>query len=257
VNRPGVLKAAYFACLSIDEDPTVRNLTGMVRKITGKGMRTQDVMTWLKPFRETLGKNSSAGRETQVERKEPISETIGKQTGNLRAGVVKVLELEDNGDTSVSPSLVIAPETIVPLPPKPAPMNSVKAQRADTDFEAFELEVAEVVILERTLHPRAATASEKVVRQRLTLLWRKHGDDAFAKGLEVALGSGKGLDYGRGAMERYEPGEGRRSGHEPNASDLLPTLTELIAAGKVEPMDSAAIIASRPDWFNAELAARA
>jgi hypothetical protein len=45
-------------------------------------------------------------------------------------------------------------------------------------------------------------------------------------------------------------------GPAPNASDLLPTLTELIAAGKIEPLDSAAIIAGRPDWFNAELAAR-
>jgi hypothetical protein len=95
VNRDGILKAAYFACIAIGEETSVRNVVGMVRKISGKGVRTQDALRWLDAFkRETVGNRSGNGRETLTTLKTANRETPRKRAGNLRAGVVKVLELQ-------------------------------------------------------------------------------------------------------------------------------------------------------------------
>jgi hypothetical protein len=130
--------------------------------------------------------------------------TSGEQTGNAHAGVVKVLELEETG-TSV-PSSSSPPENLLgdSMPAKKPRSNAIAAQDPKTDFGAFEPDVAAMVALERGLHRRKASSQEEVVRQRLALLWRKHGDDAFARGLEVCLSKGKGLDYGVIVMQNYD-----------------------------------------------------
>lgn len=106
MNRDGILKAAYFACIAIGDEPSVRNVVGMVRKISGKGLRTQDALRWLDSFkRETVGNRGGNARETLITLNSANPETPGKQAGNLRAGVVKELELETtspNGDGPTS-----------------------------------------------------------------------------------------------------------------------------------------------------------
>ena len=64
--------------------------------------------------------------------------------------------------------------------------------------------------------------------------WRaKHGDEAFARGLEVGIDSGNGVAYAGGVMRNYDPerdaarggagfGGGRRDDYDPE--DDLPLL---------------------------------
>lgn len=160
----------------------------------------------------------------------------------------------DAESVDLAPALFAVPD----LPAKPT-LRSVAAQDPNTNFGEFEADVVAMIAVEQAAHPRKKPA-EGVIRQRLALLWRKHGDDAFARGLEVGVSSGNGVNYGRAVMERFDPdAEGRRFERpaEGNASDALPTLTELIAAGKSAAINSAAVLAERPAWFNQQIAATA
>lgn len=144
------------------------------------------------------------------------------------------------------------------LPAKPT-LRSVAEQDPNTDFGEFEADVVAMIAVEKSKHPRTKI-EPAVVRQRLALLWRKHGDDAFARGLEVGVASGNGVNYGRAVMERFDPdAEGQRFDRDQasSPSDALPTLTEQIAAGKIQPINNAAVLAERPAWFTAQLAASA
>ena len=257
MNRPAVLKAAFFACRAINQDdPTVRELVDMFRRIAGKGIRTQEAAAWLRNW-ETTGTRQGSIPETKIRHKVASPETSGKEPGNLRAGAVKDLEFR-NGDTNVSPTLVAMPMTLIgggpPPPPKPR-ANPAKPTRLISAYAGTTLEsfgplaplVREVLAVDgHGIGTKAfARALETLAMWRSTL-----GDAALGYGLTQAAERRKGHRYAGGVARNYDPvvNDGRRI-DEPNASDLLPTMTELIAAGKLEPVSLAAVLAERPSWF--------
>lgn len=81
MNKDGIIKAAYFACIAIGYTPSVRTVNDMVRRIRtngkpGHGFRTEDIAEWFHRW-ETIGKQSGTEPET------PIKHKIGS-SGNTR-----------------------------------------------------------------------------------------------------------------------------------------------------------------------------
>jgi hypothetical protein len=258
VNRPAVLKAAFFACLAIDEEPSVRNVVDMVRRITGKGIRIEDARKWLDSFkRDTVGIQAGNAPDTAAPRKSAISETDGIQAGNLRAGAAKELELQalSFGDSGSASEPAAQAATLIPLP---TPVRVISAY-AGTTIESFG-DHADLV--REILACDGFGIETKAFRTALESLamWRAtYGEAAFVHGLRVTADKRFGHRYVGGVAKRYDPDRDEQRFtpryEEPNASDLLPTLTELYESGVVERPDSAAIIASRPAWVNERIAA--
>lgn len=256
--------------------PSIRQIDAIIKATYGKhGMRWATISAALKLLPGNTAGNTPATLGQQFD-EEPATAEITPPTRVAAAPADHSRVVYDSAqglDTNPYPpspsqpepiAAVAPPDAPVPLfavpdlPAKPAKLT-VAAQDPNTDFGAFEPDVVAMVVVEQARHPRKKPA-EAVIRQRLALLWRKNGDAAFGRGLEVGVSSGYGVNYGRAVMERYDPEtEGRRFERpEPvDASSALPTLTELIAAGKVKPVNNRAVIAERPAWFNQQLAVTA
>lgn len=236
MNRSIVLDLAYQAVAEISgATPTVRTVAAMYRQIVGKGIRGEDVRIWISGHRDTLGIQDGHTPDTSVVLKNEDPGYSPSQIGipscasaDLK-GIIDSAQGEDRSSPPLLPSVVGTPQG------EKVRKGSVASQNPDTDFGEFEPDVAAMVLVEQANHPRKKV-QEAVIRQRLALLWRKHGDDAFARGLEVGVSSGHGVNYGRAVMERYDPNEQRHLRAVPdfeNESDKLPTTLDLIEAGVI------------------------
>jgi hypothetical protein len=154
--------------------------------------------------------------------------------------------------------------------PKPAKKAASKPVRiasayAGTTLESFgdhEPLVREVLAADGF----AVTTKAFEGALRSLAMWRAtYGEAAFARGLAVAADKSFGHRYVGGVAKRFDPDrdqgqqrgfERREEPDEPNSSTLLPTTTDLIAAGKLQPISAADVDAERPDWFKAHLAAQ-
>jgi hypothetical protein len=99
LNRPAVIQAAYYAVLAIGDEPSRRNVVGMVKRITGKGIRFETVHAWMTE-RETLGKQSVTAPETPIVRKIAHLGNATETVGNPSRARHKVLDSEDNKQAS-------------------------------------------------------------------------------------------------------------------------------------------------------------
>jgi hypothetical protein len=122
-----VLKASYFACIAIGEKPSVRNLSAMFKKVTGKGLRLEACRVWLcewDTFGIQTGHISETPGETDVKRKIASPETDAETvTGNLHAGGINgmpLIELE------LEPSAPVKKprRKSLPLPPSPTEIQA-------------------------------------------------------------------------------------------------------------------------------------
>ena len=256
MNQASVLQAAWYACRALGQPTSVRNLIAMFRRITDKGIRTQDALRWLNEFehRETVGKQTGNTKaqlpETSFPHKSTISETVGKQDpsepGNLHAHAVKVLNIERQEVTSVtsrdlSPEKIAEPLALLPPVPKPAkPKNPrIISAYAGTTVESFG---DEAPLVREILACDGFGIGTKAFSRALETLamWRTvYGEAAFLHGLRVTADKRIGHRYVGGVAKRYDPEQDRpperfADRYEPNESDRLPTLAELLAAGKVE-----------------------
>jgi hypothetical protein len=116
------------------------------------------------------------------------------------------------------------------------------------DFGPFEAQVRELLAVEANLGGRRGELGEKTLEgllQRLAMWRADHADAAFANGVRIGIESGKGVAYAGGAIRRYDPERDAvrpRAVPEPNDSDRLPTLLQLIAEGKAE------AVTTLPPW---------
>ena len=140
------------------------------------------------------------------------ADASSRESAHVAKGVV--IDSGDHQDRELSPQPPLLaemglPETVGGVDASPVPVIppklTISAQDPNTDFAPFAQDVAVLIAVDRTRHPRKANWSEKWLRQSLAL-WRiKHGDDAFARGIEIGISSGNGCDYARGVMERFNP----------------------------------------------------
>lgn len=248
MNRPAIIKAAYFMCLALGDDPTVRNVAEQISRARGgKGFRVSLVTEWLSTNRETNGKRSGS-----------ISETNGKQETRSN-DPVREIEGKPNGKPSRAPHKVLESERKIPLE-KPARFLSAYAGTKVDDFGDLNALVQEVLAADgfKTGTKGLAKALESLA------MWRAiYGLDAFRRGLEVAADKRYGHRYVGGVAKNYDPDRDRArdySGreYEPNESDLLPTITELVAEGVLPSWElSPETLAARPASLLARLAALA
>lgn len=137
MNREAVLSAAHHACLAIGERPSVRTVCAMFRKISGRGIRLEDVRLWLLASRDTLGIQPEYAdeslRDTPPVLKSAVSDTPatlpGIHPGNLHAGArqletlastrAKALatKVSKNGTTETI-AAILTPWEPVPFPGK-------------------------------------------------------------------------------------------------------------------------------------------
>ena len=79
-----ILKASYHAVLALGDQPSVRTVGAMFKRITGKGIRLDTVRAWLsRP--DTVRIRSEYERDTPTVLKNGVSDTPGIQLGYLRA----------------------------------------------------------------------------------------------------------------------------------------------------------------------------
>jgi hypothetical protein len=202
--------------------PSGRAITETLRRM---GLKFRDTeirdAAGTQPGRKIRAHGTQSGRNRDASTRE----------GADHKGVSNSVSLVSQNRKTTTPLPLLA-ETIVAKPRK----GTVAAQDPDTDFGVFEPDVVAMIAVEIAGHPRRAP-DPAVIRQRLALLWRKHGDAAFARGLDVGVGSGKGLNYGRAVMERYDPDrdslQARGFDGELNESDRLPTRLELEESGQI------------------------
>jgi len=276
VSAQALVVEMYRAIERAEGRGSVDRARKAARAAGAESFSNSDATRWLAPFVKAAdgsrdGKRTGFGRANKHETDGKRTEN-GRPDGLARGKGIPVEDLETTGPT-VPTSLPIAGD--VPdlfgqaQPPKPAKTVrvNVRANYAGTTFEDFgplEGAIREIVGRDAT---RDGTMTEKALATALESLamWRvQYGDEAFAHGVSVTLGAkGNGSGppghrYVGGVAKRYDPDqEPRRFEDPPNASDLLPTLTELIQAGKAEGISDAVARASRPAWFNAQLEAGA
>lgn len=200
---------------ALGKKPSVRSVAAVIEAAHGKrAMRWQTIAEALKVLPGNTSGNTPAtvGQQFYEERATPRQQS--ESATHERADLSRVVYDSAQGeDTNPLPPTPLPAKTTVAEPPalfavsdvpaKPAKLT-VAAQDPDTDFGPFEADVVAMIAVEKSRHPRTKI-EPAVVRQRLALLWRKHGDAAFARGLEVGVSSGNGVNYGRAVMERYDP----------------------------------------------------
>lgn len=106
MNRVAMMRAAYFGVLAdpADGNPTVRAVQAMVFRMYARKFHNSEVAAFLKQSRTglvTTWEQPGNALVTELPRKIADLVTDWEQDGNARAGVAKVLELEDtspNGD---------------------------------------------------------------------------------------------------------------------------------------------------------------
>lgn len=284
MNRPAILKAAYFAVLAIGEDPTQRSMQAMTKRICGKAFQTKDVLEFLATHRPSSKNVADPTPHSVAEithENAPPSSTPVAGSVAPHGRVVKVLEseeYEESPETSSPPTLLEAdvldakpkPDSKAKAKPKvarppyvPAPFpDDLPARIPSGDPDALRA-MARAFVAEfanagpdkaaKYLDAYASALAKAASRRRTTEeAWSAFGTARLIQG-------GRPLFACWGALDHlpFRPSNDPMPGDQPtdlNASDRLPTLSDLIAAGKVAHLDSAAIVASRPAWFNALLA---
>jgi hypothetical protein len=115
MNRERVLKAAYFAVLAMEQEPSQRSIQAMTKRICGKTMQTKDVLAFLRSVAPQL--RSSSDPVATNERKMDDLVAVQKRASSPRARVVKDLDLELD---LLTPSGVSLPERVLAPKTKPA-----------------------------------------------------------------------------------------------------------------------------------------
>ncbi|MHB8406205.1 MAG: hypothetical protein ACYDCJ_12360 [Gammaproteobacteria bacterium] len=112
MNRDAVIKAAFFACIAVGDEPSVRSVAVMVGRIRGKGIRLDFVRAWLSgnAKRDTLGIHSEHKPDTPTVLKSPKRDTAGIQGGHLHARAAKVSIVRSTKDSNESLPGIEAPK---------------------------------------------------------------------------------------------------------------------------------------------------
>ena len=239
------------------------------------GFGNAEASAWLAPFVKAAdgkrdGKRTAPGRAIKHD-SDSIRTDSGRHDGLTRGKGIPSRNLEIPGTTSPpSPQSEIAPALFPEASPPSQPVKPKKGPRlisayAGTTLESFgDLEP----LVREVLAADGFGTETKAFRTALETLamWRAtYGEAAFGRGLEVAADKRLGHRYVGGVAKRFDPERDEpqrfdRGGYEPNESESLPTTADLIAAGVIPAPteeETAAMVASRPAWFNAQLAAQA
>jgi len=103
-KRDRLLKAAYFAVIAMEDVPSVRTVGAMFKRITGKGMRSDDIRKWLSVEGEALAKKYRDTLGTQLEhtlntpRDTPIKHKNG-QSGHTSGHTLNTLGTPSRADS--------------------------------------------------------------------------------------------------------------------------------------------------------------
>ena len=265
-----LIQAAYFACIAIGADPTVRNVTkatAKIRSVTGqeKPVWGEHVRLWLKQKHENDTQTIPAryGHDTSSVLEKRENDTEASEARYPRAGVVKELELEAVSSSFFEPTSSVLETETRARPKKPSSgAKPQKPQRVAVeppasepiDFGDQEGIVAEVVaaVASGNHDGKISTSRIASIRKDLKKALDRFGPEIFSSGIEIALSREPPLRdpvaYAKGCMrkeaERQLPDSGgkvvqfsprSRREEELNSSDKLPTVSELYLSGRLIP----------------------
>ena len=243
--------------------PSVRSI-GRALRDQKVPFRETSLRAWLEPFIKSRDASRPQVDATGTQ-KTSTADAIGTQADATGTR----LRARNKVSLSSKPILVDGVDLPLGLDAEPAPDPAKKAKPAriisayaGTTLESFGDD--EPLVREVLACDGFGTGTKAFAKALESLaMWRAvYGEAALRHGLRIAAGKRFGHSYVGGVAKRYDPDqeprrfEGRLE-DQPNASDLLPTLTELIQAGKAEGISDAVARASRPSWFNAQLEAGA
>ena len=229
----------------------------MAGRICGKKLQTSDILAGLKAWRcpVTLQEQASNALVTPTEHKSATSSNASGTTQEPLTG-----ERADHNGIYIDSLRDQNNKTTPPPPPVSKPVRLISAY-AGTTVESFG-EYAPLVV-EILAEDGFGTSTKAFSKALETLaMWRAiYGEAAFIHGLQVSADKRKGHRYVGGVAKRYDPETDR----EPlrsidgglNASDLLPTISDLLDSGEIEEWTvSAEEIAKRPAGLVAILEAQ-
>ncbi len=243
--------------------PSVRKVVAMMRG-AAIGVNDADAGRWLAPF-AAAAPHPKAHRSKNPAFPQQDSSTPDAQIQHNHS-TTPALYARDKVSLSTKPTLtgsVVEPESLSLLAAAPSepvkPEKAVKPRRVPSaaDLEAYRL-----------LEGLWARISPHMGRGLTGAIWKRNNKRSALEMLESGVPVEEWLEfwdesaaagYPYRVLKNFQAGFANRGGRREtaqNESDLLPTVTDLIAAGQIDAAEmNAAVMAERPAWFTAKLAA--